>query len=135
MLNRIAFFLAVLGLLTAPALAQGVAFSSASNGGFGSCFGSDVFEASTCAQENCAAVTGLSVSECTVSLWCSPHTWFAAIAITPVEGAPYFDFLCNEPTFEKVEEVIAVTCNYEGYASCEVFQVWDPSGVAQYEQQ
>jgi hypothetical protein len=138
MLKRFAFFFAVLGMLVTPSTAQdvGVAFSTASNGAFGSCYHSDIHEAASCAQESCASFSGLSIDECTVSLWCSTPGWFAALKITPADSEEfYFDFLCNEPTFEKLQEVAGVECAYEGYTSCEIFQVWDPSGVAQYEVQ
>ena len=44
MLKRFAFFLAVLGLLVAPAVAQdrGIAFATASDGSYGACFDTDV---------------------------------------------------------------------------------------------
>jgi hypothetical protein len=135
MLKRLAFFLAVLGLLVAPALAQdrGIAFATAANGSYGACFDTDVSNAFNCALEQCVGFSGGEA--CTVTLWCTPHSWTAALLITTTDGHSYFDFLCNEPTAGTLENVAATTCSYEGYSSCEIAQVWDPDGVAQYEQQ
>jgi hypothetical protein len=137
MLKRFALFLAILGLLVAPALAQdrGIAFATATNGSYGACFDTDMDAAASCALDQCVNFSGLTIDECNVTLWCAPNSWTAALLITPVDGSPYFDFLCNEPTFDKLNEVAAVTCAYEGYTSCEIAQVWDPDAVAQYEQQ
>jgi hypothetical protein len=134
MLKRIAFFFAVLGLLVAPAMAQdrGIAFATATDGSYGACFDTDVSAAFNCALEQCV---GFSEGDaCTVTLWCTPHSWTAALLITNTDGFTYFDFLCNEPTSDRLNEVASVTCAYEGYTSCEVAQVWDPDGVAQFEQ-
>jgi hypothetical protein len=135
MLKRLAFFLAVIGLLVAPAMAQdrGIAFATAANGSYGACFDTDVSAAFNCALEQCVGFSG--GEGCTVTLWCTPHSWTAALLITNTDGHSYFDFLCNEPTAETLEGVAAMTCAYEGYTSCEIAQVWDPDGVAQYEQQ
>ena len=135
MLRQLFFSLAVLGLLVAPAMAQdrGIAFATAGDGSYGVCFNTDAGAAFSCAVDQCVNFSG--TDDCLVTLWCTPHSWTAALLITNTDGYSYFDFLCNEPTADKLNEVASVTCAYEGYTSCEIAQVWDPDGVAQYEQQ
>lgn len=134
MIRVVLLILAFLGLLAGPTLAAdtGVSFATSANGAFGVCFGADMDETGACALDQCVKFSG--EANCNTSLWCSTHTWTAAITITTTEGESYYDFLCNEPTAEKLQQVLDVSCNYEGYSNCAAYQIWDPDGNATLDQ-
>lgn len=143
MLRMSMFAAAVLGLLSAPVLAQetaeavdsfvlpafnGIAVSQAPEAGLGVCFGPFATDAMDCAVAQCMQQSGLGPEDCTPNLWCSPHGWVADILMQPNQGPRWHKFVCDQQDQVSLEAIVKTECAKDFLLSCEVVRIWDNEG-------